>query len=34
MTDDAAHDEPTYKGPKTSKRKKKPPMTKGDDFLC
>jgi hypothetical protein len=30
LIDDAAHDEPTYlyKGPRTSKRQKKPPMTK------
>jgi hypothetical protein len=27
-TDDTAHDKPTYKGPRTSKRQKKPPMKK------
>jgi len=31
--DDAAQDEPTYKGIITSKRQKKPPTIKSDDFL-
>ena len=33
LTDDAAQDEPIYKGPRTSKRKKEPPTIKSDDFL-
>jgi hypothetical protein len=31
--DDAAQEEPIYKGPQTSRRQKKPPTTKNDDFL-
>jgi len=33
VTDDAAQDEPIYKGPRTSKRQKKSPAIKNDDFL-
>jgi hypothetical protein len=33
LTADAAQDEPIYKGPRTSKRQKKPPVIKSDDFL-
>ena len=33
LTDDAAQDERIYKGPRTSKRQKKPPTIKSDDFL-
>jgi len=32
-TDDAAQVEPTYKGPRKSKRQKKRPAIKSDDFL-
>jgi hypothetical protein len=32
LTDDAAQDEPIYKGPRTSKRQKKPPAIKSDNF--
>ena len=32
LTDDAAQDEPIYRGPRTSKRQK-PPTIKSDDFL-
>jgi hypothetical protein len=32
-TDDAAQKEPIHKGPQTSRRQKKPPTTKNDDFL-
>ena len=31
--DDTIHDDPLYKEPRTSRRKKKPPTTKNDDFL-
>jgi len=33
LTDDAAQEEPIYNGPRTSKRQKKPPTIKSDDFL-
>ena len=33
LTVDAAQDEPIHKGPRTSKRQKKPPTMKSDDFL-
>jgi len=33
LTDDAAQDELICKGPRTSKRQKKPPTIKSDDFL-
>jgi hypothetical protein len=33
LTDDAAQDEPIRVGPRTSKRPKKPPTIKSDDFL-
>jgi len=33
LTDDAAQEDPIYKGPGTSKRQKKPPTIKSDDFL-
>jgi len=33
VTDDAAQDELIYKGPRTSKRQKKPPGIKSYDFL-
>ena len=33
LTDDAAQEEPIYKGPRTSKRQKKPPTIKSDNFL-
>ena len=33
LTDDAAQDEPIYKGPRTSIRQKKTPTIKSDDFL-
>ena len=33
LTDDAAQDERIYKGPRTSKRQKKPPTIKSYDFL-
>ena len=32
LTDDAAQDELIYKGPRTSKRQKKPPTIKSDYF--
>jgi hypothetical protein len=31
--DDAAEEEPLYKGLQTARRQKKPPTTKNDDFL-
>jgi len=33
LTEDAAQDELIYKGPRTSKRQKKPQTIKSDDFL-
>jgi hypothetical protein len=33
LTEDAAQDELIYKGPRTSKRQKKPPTIKSDDFV-
>ena len=33
LTDDTAEDEPICKGPRTSKRQKKPPTIQSDDFL-
>jgi len=33
LTDDATQNEPIYKGPRASKRQKKPPTIKSDDFL-
>jgi len=33
LTIDAAQDEPIHKGPRISKRQKKPPTIKSDDFL-
>jgi hypothetical protein len=33
LTDDAAQEEPIYKGPRTPKRQKKPPTIKSDDFF-
>jgi hypothetical protein len=33
VTDDAAQEEPIYKGPRTSKRQNKPPTIKSGDFL-
>jgi len=32
LTDDAAQDQPIHKGPRISKRQKKPPAIKSDDF--
>jgi len=32
LTDDAAQDEPIHKGPRTSKKKKKNPMIKSEEF--